>query len=265
MIPNQNEQNPNKLGYYLKVSLSLHLGFFLFALLYSFWNPGTPVLIQPTVQLDLVALPDQLKNQETKTVDITLPVKDAPPPKQEVAESEPDEKEMEAPEKREKEVQKEAQSVLERIRKAAAKKPEPPKPKRNTVDNKDLKKREEDLKRFEEAYRSALKGNQINQGTSATGALEQTINAYAGHITDRLRNNWSLPVWLQDQGLRAVVRIYIDGKGNLVRYQFMQSSNNDAFDDNVKSAINRSAPFAPPPEELARPLRNSGMEVLFPL
>jgi TonB family protein len=95
--------------------------------------------------------------------------------------------------------------------------------------------------------------------------MQATVNAYAGHITDKLRSNWALPVYLQTQGLRATVRIYIDGKGSLVRFQFIQNSGNDVFDEYVKGAIQRSNPFAPPPEEMARGLRNSGIEVLFPL
>lgn len=91
------------------------------------------------------------------------------------------------------------------------------------------------------------------------------MNAYAGHIRERLRQNWGLPVFLQDKGLRAVVRMYIDERGNILRYNFTSVSGNDAFDSYVKAAVKGASPLAPPPEEMAKGLRNSGLEVQFPL
>jgi outer membrane biosynthesis protein TonB len=162
---------------------------------------------------------------------------------------------------KEKKAENDAKKALERL-KAERQKEQRAEDKRREAE---VNKREADLKRFEEAYRSAIKGNQTNQGTSATGALQETLNAYAGHIRERLRGNWALPAFLQDKGLRAVVRMYIDGRGNIVRYQFTAVSGNNAFDNYVTDTVKRSSPFAPPPEEMAKGLRNSGLEVQFPL
>lgn len=162
---------------------------------------------------------------------------------------------------KEKKAENDAKKALERLKAERQKEQRAEDKRREELVNK----REEDLKRFEEAYRSAIKGNQTNQGTSSTGSMQETVNAYAGHIRERLHSNWALPVWLQDKGLRAVVRMYIDGRGNIVRYQFTAVSGNDAFDNYVKGTVQRSGPFAPPPEEMAKGLRNSGLEVQFPL
>jgi TonB family protein len=265
----KSEQN-QKLRRYVKVSLGLHAGFFALLLIGKFFGPPPTELLQPSVQIDMVALPDLVKSQNNPALDKTLPVKEAPPPpppppKEEEAEPAPEpvkpNREKELALKREKEAESDAKKALDRL-KAQKKKEEKAEQKRR---EELVNQREQDLKRFEETYRSALKGNQMNQGTSATGAMQETMNAYAGHIRERLHGNWALPSWLQGKGLRAVVRMYIDGRGNILRYQFTLSSGNDAFDSYVKETVKNSSPFAPPPEEMARGLRNSGLEVQFPL
>jgi TonB family protein len=91
------------------------------------------------------------------------------------------------------------------------------------------------------------------------------MNAYAGHVVEKVRSNWALPVYLQGRGIQASLRIYLDARGNVLRYQFSRPSGNDTFDENVVGAVKKSSPFAPPPEEMARGLRNSGLELDFPL
>jgi outer membrane biosynthesis protein TonB len=259
-----------KLLRFLKISLGLHALFFALMIVGNFIAPATQ-LLQPSVQIDMVALPDLVKSQKSHPVDTSLPVKDAPPPSPKPEAQEPqDDDAMQAPDmdkekelalKKAKEAEKEAKKALEKMRDRLKKEQAEKEKQRQEI----LDQRQEDLKRFEQTYRAAIKGNQLNQGTSDTGDLQAAVNAYAGHIRERLRSNWALPVWLQSQGLRAVVRMYIDGRGNIVRYQFTKFSGNDVFDDYVKGALQRSSPFAPPPEEMARGLRNSGMEVQFPL
>lgn len=263
-------EEQKKIKRYVAISFWSHIVLFL---LFSIgqWISPKPMLFQPTVQIDMVALPDQVKQSEPQPIDTTLPVKDkAPPPKPEPEEQKDDSLALEKPDPnklalekaKKKEAEDRAKEALRKLREQAKKNERKEEQKRQQAL---LDKKKEDLKRFEEAYRSAIRGNQTNQGTSASGEMQATMNAYAGHITERLRNNWSLPAWLQSQGLRAVMRIYIDSRGNVMRYQMMRSSGNDTFDEYVKGCVQRSTPFAPPPEEMATGLRNSGMEVLFPL
>jgi TonB family protein len=254
---------------YLAVSLALHGTLFLLLSIGSFFSPK-PQLFVPTVQIDMVALPDQVKQQQQEALDLTKPVKEnAPPPPppepKKEAEAAPEPVKKTTPDemslKREKEAEKRAKNALERMREQLKK------DRRQEEDRnrQALEKRKADLKKFEETYRAAIRGNQVNSGTSSAGELRATMNAYAGHITERLRSNWALPAYLQDKGLRASVRIYIDAHGNLTRMQFTGSSGNNSFDSYVEGAVRRSTPFAPPPEEMAPGLRSSGMEVLFPL
>lgn len=256
----------HKLKRYLKISFIAHISLFVFAIVSQLVFPGKPVLFTPSVQIDMVALPNQVKDANPEPIDTSLPVKDKEPPPQPEAKEEPDptpvlEKPSVAPAKNKKEAETRAKNAVEKIREQMKKEREEEDQKKQAS----LNKRKEDLKKFEEKYRAAIRGNQTNNGGSATGDLQATMNAYGSAVADKLKSNWGLPVWLQSKGLRATVRIYIDARGNLVRFQFTQNSGNDTFDDYVKGTVQRSNPFPPPPEEMARDLRNTGIEVLFPI
>ncbi|MGZ3683954.1 MAG: energy transducer TonB, partial [Bdellovibrionota bacterium] len=126
-------------------------------------------------------------------------------------------------------------------------------------------KRKSDLKNFEKKYREAISGNQKNEGTSLSGQMQSTLNAYVGHITDRIRSNWALPSYLQNTGHKASIVIHIDARGNVVKMEFTRTSGNQIFDNDAEKAVRDSSPFFPPPAEMASALRNSGIEVKFPL
>jgi colicin import membrane protein len=267
----ENDQS-KKLKRFVKISLGIHLGTFVLLSVGSFVFPSKGVEFLPTVQIDMVALPDLVKSQENSYIDKSLPVKDAPPPpapkpetesKEEevMAKPEPEKKDDSMALKKQKEAEREAKKALDNLRAMKTKNLKEEEKRRQQ----EVSKREQDLKRFDETYRNAIKGNQVNEGSSSSGAMQATVNAYAGHIREKLNSNWNLPVFLQTKGYRAVVRMYIDARGNIVRYSFTQFSGNDAFDNQVKAALQNSTPFAPPPEEMAKGLRNSGLEVKFPL
>lgn len=250
---------------YLKISFGLHAGLFLLLLINDFVFPSRALIFQPSVQIDMVALPNQVKSDDTPVLDKSLPVKEdvpPPPPPEEKSEPEPAPAPIKekAPAPSEKEAEKAAKSALERLRKEQAKKQKEDRKRQQEQ----LDKKEAQLKKFNETYRAALRGNQTHEGTNATGAMVEIKNAYAGHVTEELRRNWALPVYLQSQNLRAVVRIYIGSDGKVTRQTMIKGSGNELFDEYVKGAVNRSK-FAPPPEELAKDLRNVGAEVTFPL
>jgi TonB family protein len=253
-----------RLNRYLAFSFGAHGVVLSLFLIQKIVFPNNPLLFQPTVQVDLVALPNQVKAPE-QMVDTSLPVSDQAPeaaPEPDVP-NEPNAlvKETEKPKNPSKSpeaIKKDANRALEKLKQEIEK---------QKVDarQKLIEAEKERIKSLEQRSRQALRGNQVNQGTSASGALEQTINAYAGHVTERLRSNWALPTWLQSGNLSASVRIYIDQQGRIMSYAFTQSSGNEAFDNYVKGAVERSSPLAPPPAEMARQLQTNGIQVGFPL
>lgn len=240
---------------YLQVSVFTHVIALSTLIVYILFFKPAVTTFQPAIQVDIVELPDFVKNQK-KLVDTSLPVKDKPvpppPPPAPTAEDQ-----MKLRKKEEAKTQKDALSALEKIKQQVERK-------RRAEEKRLLERRKKEAKNFEDKFRNRLGGNNLNKGNSVTGTLRTAINAYAGHVTDKLRNNWELPPYLQDNNLRAVVNLYIDANGG-ARYYFTKKSGDSVFDNLVKDALDRSLPFAPPPAELVGPLKRNGMEVRFPL
>jgi colicin import membrane protein len=285
MEPNQPNEQELKRKRYVTVSFVLHILFFLSFTVGSYFAPKTMTL-SPSVQIDMVALPDQLKNQQQPDVDMTKPVKEnpppAPPPEPEpeakkpepVAEpekpSEPDpdlmalEKEKQKLKKKkiEDDAKKRAADALKKMKEQAKKEQEAEEQKRREA----LDKRKQDLKAFEEAYRKAQRGNQKNSGDSATGEVNQgVLDAYQSHMLSKIRANWGLPAFLQGKNLRATIRMHLDARGNVIKMEFTKVSGNNMFDGYAEGAIRQASPFAPPPAELAPRLKSEGVEVAFPI
>lgn len=246
-----------KLSRYLAYSLGAHGALFFVLLLQALVFPSHALLLQPTIHVDLVALPDQVKTQDT-SVDTSLPVSDKAPLPQETPKAKDEPPPVVKAQKSPEEISRDAKKALKNLKSEVEKL-------REAKREAQIEQEKERIKALEEKSRRALRGNQVNKGTSASGVMEETLNAYAGHVTERLRSNWALPTWLQSRNLRAVVRIYINQQGQIVNFSFRQGSGNEAFDNYVKAAVERSNPFAPPPAEMARQLQSGGMEVSFPL
>jgi TonB family protein len=260
MEQNEPSEQVREAKRYVALSLAIHLSLFLALGIGSFFK-GTPLVFTPAVQIDIVALPGSVKNSVPEPVDTSLPVKEnAPAPKPEEKTAEKDDS-LALESKRKLDAEKRAKSALSKLREQLKKERQDDEEKGRET----LEKRKADLERFKAAYRNALKGNQLNQGTSATGALQATVNAYAGHITDRIRSNWTLPRFLQSQDLHAKMVIFLDAGGHVIRMVLTKPSGDSLFDNNVEAAVKKSSPFAPPPAEMASGLRNSGIEVKFPL
>jgi TonB family protein len=63
--------------------------------------------------------------------------------------------------------------------------------------------------------------------------------------------------------LKAIVIIYIDSDGTLLKYEFEKKSGNIHFDNALINAIRRSSPFKPPPRERARIYKMDGIGIKF--
>lgn len=251
------------------ISLALHGAFIASSLLGNLIFPSDAELFIPTVQVDMVALPDLVKSENEPLIDKSLtPKEEAKPaekPPEKVAEKEPEKvKPKEAPKPDEMSLKRErdnaAKKALERL-KEEMKKAQKDAQKKKLEELADRKKADSDRL---EALRRALKGNQVNEGTAVSGVNEATKNAYIGMIQNAIKSNWALPSYYQDKGLSAHVVIQIGSSGQLVGFRFTKPSGDDRFDEYVRSAVQQSAPFSAPPEEMARTLRG-GIGVRFPL
>lgn len=257
----------------VRTSLILHGAILLIALFQALVFPPAPSTRHaPTLRVDLVGLPDQLKSESRPTATQTTTPGAAPadtsktetPPKpsttsEEAATRRPQKKP--APTPRLQPSKNEAKSPREtRVRQSQLQ---------------GALARAKALARVREAYApqkqsgtvgAAIKGNQVSAGTSLSGEARENAEAhYYDTLRDRLIENWALPVWLSRQKLSAQVLLRLDGRGRILVIRFRQSSGNQKFDEEVQRAIRASEPFPPPPVALQRWVASEGVVIGFPL
>jgi colicin import membrane protein len=259
--------DPEKMTFGFRLSLGLHVGVALFVLIQGFIFPGKQVPYIPSLRVDLVGLPDQLKQDLTRPsahppAPAATPqaekVEKAPPPAiphpkaapVPLEQAKPNEmvlNPVQAKQRADKKLEKKMSSSLARI-KALAKISGEPVAKTQTDESAHL-----------------IKGNRISKGSSVSGeARESDKEDYIGALQSAIRENWELPLYLERQQLTAQVMIFIDATGRMTQYKFIRSSGVPQFDDAIKRALMKSQPFPMPPADISSTVE-SGVMVGFPL
>lgn len=261
-----------------RLSVAVHIGLALLILIKAVVLPGNPVPMVPTLRVDVVGLPDLLKQDLKKAPDARAnsdaikealkqaeesakkitPPKPLPKVAEPVEKAEPNEMVLKPKQiqtaKREKEKTKEKHrekklfSALNRIRA--------------------LEKIRDDVKSHKPATANStlIKGNKLSKGSSLSGdAIESDIANYFDSVRERLQDNWEIPIWFKNQGFTAKVQIFIDRSGRLRNFRFVKPSGNAQFDDAVKRTISESQPFAIPPDDVLSTVLVDGILVGFPL
>ncbi|MCM0606917.1 MAG: cell envelope integrity protein TolA [Xanthomonadaceae bacterium] len=224
----------------LKISLIIHAMFLFTIVTKETFFPTTPILYIPSLRVDLVALPDQLKKDINKPR--PLPGDDKPiTQKKSKATEVADPGEMATKSAPSQVRKKKIQGALARI--------------------KALEKIQE-----EEPKNKKMKGNFLSKGTSQSGdAKESAMTNYYEEVVDQVRRFWELPVWLARRGLSAQVRVALDQKGRILQLVFVKSSGDPQFDDYAKGSIMSAQPFPMPPAEVRSVVMGSGFVLGFPL
>lgn len=252
----------------IRRSIGAHLAVALFILIKSLVFPGTPTRYTPTLRVDIVGLPDQLKKdlaqirghlkpppsvadlskslKETAEKAKNIKIKPLPPAPPDEMVLKPKSQTPSADKAKEKNLHKKNKSALDRIKSLERISDEPP---------------------SAEAHQTSLiKGNRVSKGTSLSADAKESAEAnYYDQLRDRLQDYWALPVWVARQNLDARVRIFIDHRGRLKGFQFLKNSGNTQFDEAVKRSIQESQPFPAPPDDIASTVLSSGVIVGFPL
>ncbi|MCX7943172.1 MAG: TonB C-terminal domain-containing protein [Deltaproteobacteria bacterium] len=94
----------------------------------------------------------------------------------------------------------------------------------------------------------------------------QKGDIYLTEIYNKIKSNYVIPDIIsekQRKELRAIIIIYIDTDGKLIRYEFEKKSGNAHFDNALINAITRSSPFSSPPKERARIYKMHGIGINF--
>lgn len=244
----------------LKVSLGLHVAIFaIFSIKAAFFNPPT-IDYSAAIRVDMVALPD-------KTTPDKVTPDQPPPPKQEEAKAETKpkpvvvEKSVKAPKKdteainlsKEKNKQKEA---LEKLKAMAA------------IEElkKEAEKESKKMAGVGDGKNSSakIKGNILSPGTALTGLNRLQHDSYLASLDQQIKQNWYLPEWLAKKPLRTQIRLKIDEKGRILSREIVLSSGNSSYDDLALETIDKSAPFAPPPEKFVSIVAVNGLLIGFP-
>jgi outer membrane biosynthesis protein TonB len=245
-------QNQNQiLKRFLSLSVVLHVFGVLYLLLKSLMFPDEPKVYLPSIRVDLVGLPSQKLNEVPAPV-ATPAEKPKPAPAAEPkTEVKPDadegeislskkKKKKQEHAKKEKEAQKKLKQALERIKAI------------------------ERIKAL--AGGDEIRGNRVSKGSALTGEAKTALETtYFDVILERVRANWELPKWIQDQSLNAKVVVYLDGRGNLKSFRFSKTSGNEQFDSEVKRTLQASSPFPVPPGAIASDISGQGILLGFPL
>jgi protein TonB len=230
-----------------RISLWIHGGILLALLIQGIFFPSTSKPYVPSLRVDLIGLPDQLKFEKIELAD--TPGKGAP---SENSPTKPNEKTPD-PEGMLPKTSKKPDSKADAQKRA-----------------KDALARIKALSRIKDDSETAggttvVKGNQLSKGTSLSAdARESMETGYIDLLWDRLQENWALPQWLQGRDYEAQVYVTIDARGSLTGLRFLRRSGNAAFDDAVTQAVRNAQPFPPPPEELRSALVSRGVLLGFP-
>lgn len=249
---------------YFLVSLALHLSLFLVFAVKVVLFPGERLETLKAVRVDFVALPD-------KNPQIAPQGEEKTPPPQNTAEKKEkttNEKMVAPPEK----------STSEKNKKPS---PEVAKTKESTKPSKDEKIKEQQsaaLQRLEALSKikkmkkihddipegTTVKGNQLSEGNSLTGVEKIEYNRYLSDLDLHIKKNWHLPEWLANKPLTTAVLVRFNEQGQLLEKRMLRSSGNSEFDKAAMDAVATSAPFPPPPENLASYFQSRGIELRFP-
>lgn len=243
----------NHLKKALKTSLIIHSILILCILISTLVFHKQPRILQSSVKVDLVGLPDIKKADLTKAQ-----AADVNELSKKLKEVESDSKDALAKIKKEILKQKELDSEM-----ALKNKTSPKKALKSAIDRiKSLQKIEDSLgKENEKPNKVAAKGNILSKGSSLIGDSSDSFNEYADKMKSRLTENWNLPIWLSKQDLSAQIIINLNKQGLVTSTVFVKPSGNKQFDGYVLRTIQLSQPFGPPPDDIIE----NGVTLGFPL
>jgi outer membrane biosynthesis protein TonB len=238
----------------LLISAALHFGILFALTVKTYLFPTEPTLIQQSIRVDTVALPDKLKSRSNQSAPLEKPAKPAPTPI-----AEPISNQKPAPMnaipigKSAKQIRQEALARFAAIEKL------------KKIEHEDTRKTMDEVqKRLDKEQVQSYKGNEISKGSAPTGTAKLQHESYAAQVGSFIKRQWGLPEWLRNARLSAEVAIKIDSRGYIIHKGFVRSSGNQTFDGLVTATIDKSSPLPPPPANLVNFYEHQGITLLFP-
>lgn len=237
------------------VSAILHVSIFLVLGVKALIFPSEKIDLDAAIRVDMVALPDKIQQLPEATPE------PAPQPPAKVVET----KEEKPPAPKPKPVvlkpkTNSKQKIIKEFERAEKR--------RKSIEDieQDLKKQEaeEKAERQRKAREALVKGNVVNTGSSLKGLAKLEFNEYVARLNNHIKSHWNLPEWLQNDSLKAVVIVFIDFRGVVVKRLVEKSSGDPRFDDFALKAVDESSPFPQPPGKFVDLVRERGIALGFP-
>jgi len=161
------------------------------------------------------------------------------------------------------------QQKAETVEKKEVKKEEPTQKevKKETVKREEKKEQvvlADNSKKAKESKKKPEADNEQQQLASAIRGIEERVTGreaqvsaaeiqkYPMMVENRVKGFWVIPDPLSAKELKAVVVFAIGKQGEVLNLRFKQSSGSLAYDQSVRRAISKAAPFSPPPQVLLK-------------
>jgi TonB family protein len=113
------------------------------------------------------------------------------------------------------------------------------------------------------------RGNKVSQGQAlvGSGSAESLteLQGYAAKLPALVKPYWKLPSYLADQNLQCRIRVYINGRGEVLRSNVFEKSSDPEYDERALSAVKAAAPFPPPPASIVSRTLRGDILLGFPL
>lgn len=235
---------------FILISLGFH-GIILVALTVKvMFFPADDVDFKEAVRIDVVALPEKVKDQpkppKVEPMPMVVAKKDPPKPMP---------------------------------MKPKPMKPKPMKPMPMVIAKKPVKKlkdqqnsaldrlkQQQSINKLKEQAKKPIeyKGNAISKGDGLEGIEKLKDTSYRADLQRHIKGHWNLPEWLANANLEAKIRVKIGRRGEIIAKVFVEKSGNDVFDQQVLTALDESNPLPPPPSSMLTYYATKGARIAFP-
>lgn len=209
---------------------------------------------QSFIQVDVVALPDQLRN-EKPSLDVTKPIVEKPAPEVKQPEAAKKEDILPAPDAKSQKLEKPKEDKKARANEQA----------KALKQLQEEARREQALKALQvknaKAGRAKMAGNKLSQGTSAVGLIGTASDRYRSLVIDAIKKHFNIYLW-QQRKANLVADIYFEiyPTGKLKTKRVVKPSSDPLYDSAILQAIEEAQPL-PLPEDLS--LLNEGFQITF--
>ena len=246
------------LARWITYSIAFHILMFICFSVRAFFSPSEEIKIEPTIRVDIVSLPDRAFAKLPPSITAPPPEekKLPPPPPQPVAKPVAIQVPKPEPPKLDLNKNKHNQEAALRRLQALQKLQQAPEPEA-------APEHKADQKEAETQSAPPVRGNVLSNGNGLKGVTKLDDEQYTQTIQEHITRHWNLPQFLSSANLSALVRVFVDARGTLLKKVLVRSSNNPVFDQSAMQAVDSALPLPRPPDDLVNVVSVRGIDIDF--